>query len=128
MAEPGQDSRIKPAARKGLPKAKQDASVNGAAASNGTAKSASPQTNGKTAPHSLRAVDLGEPTGLTAAMRRLFRNTPSWLTSMLVHVGALLILGVLTLPSPVSEEVGKLISNVSTEQTPIEDINNNNIL
>jgi hypothetical protein len=129
MAEQGQDSRIKPAARKAVPKAKQEAPATGA---NAGAVSNGKQAGSKLAPQSdrsaVRTVDLGEPTGLTAALRRLLRCTPSWLSSMLVHVVALLALGLMTLPSLAPEEIGKLISNVAAEQSSIEDLSNNNVL
>jgi hypothetical protein len=52
----------------------------------------------------------------------LFRNTPSWLTSMLVHVAILLVMGLMTLPE-VTEEVAKLVSSVSSDE-PVEDLEN----
>ncbi len=144
MAEQGQDSRIKPAGRKGLPKARQESSEaapngvagngavgNGASQTNGAQANGAAKQNGhaRAATQAERTARLpAEPDGLTQALRALFRATPSWLTSMVVHVVVLLILGLLTLPGPAADEFGKLISSVTaTEVAPMEDLSSNKL-
>src|SRR5262245_10657055 len=132
MAEQGQDSRIRPAGRKALPKARQDSpaaspqqSANGATSNSATSNGASPKGHAKAASQATRSIRLPEDEqgGLTQAIRSLFRATPSWLTSMVVHVVVLLILCVLTPPGPAADEMSKLISSVaSTEVAPVQDL------
>ncbi len=127
MAEQGQDSRIRPANRKALAKAKPDSSEAAAApkssAQKGSAQSSAAKQNGA-AKSTERALKLpAEPAGLTHAIRSLLRATPSWMTSMVLHVVILLVLGVMTLPEFAPEGIGDLISNVSaTEVSPFEDL------
>src|SRR5688500_4282928 len=111
MAEQGQDSRIKPSSRKG-----------GAPAP--AQRSDQPKRAAQTQPADRKPGIphiTTEPTGLRAAIRALFRSTPSWLTSMLVHVGILMAMGLMTLPE-VTEHVAEMISSVGTEMASPEDI------
>jgi hypothetical protein len=104
-----------------VPRSADNGATSGAtngAAKNGQAKAAAQ------ADRVLQMPD--EPSGLAHAIKALFRATPSWLTSMVVHVVVLLILGVLTIPGPAADEIGKLVSNMAaTEVAPMEDLDSN---
>jgi hypothetical protein len=63
-----------------------------------------------------------EPGGFGAAVGGLMRSTPSWLTSMVVHIVILLVMGLMTYPRQVKETLASLVANASEDAEEIEDI------
>lgn len=86
--------QAKPAARKPIPRTKDNRPSGGAA---GAPK---PLPKGQEPKGHLREEleELSQQGGLMLALREWARQAPSWLTSMVVHVVVLLILGLLWLP------------------------------
>jgi hypothetical protein len=106
-----QDSRIAPKPRKAAPKASQPVALPRNSQANGQ-----PQRRS-----SVATTEATREGGVGAAISGFLRNSPSWLTSMVVHVVALLILGLVMLPE-VSDEVRTLFSHLSEEQGNVEDL------
>ena len=118
-----QGSSTKQSPRKSISKAKkQEADTKSAVKSSAAKKTAAaPGSNGQAKRRSnLSVQESMDNHGLATAIKEFFHHSPSWLTSMVVHVVALLVLGLLMLPQ-VRDEVSRLLADVD-EVTEVEDV------
>jgi hypothetical protein len=118
--EPTKETQAAPPPRKALPKAAaENAAPNGRPAPRKDA-GANGQANADGRPH-LELDQSPRRFGLGAAIKNFLRQSPSWLTSMVVHVVLLLVLGLVIMPTEVKNEIQHLMSGLGDDSAPIDD-------
>jgi hypothetical protein len=77
---------------------------------------------GAAAPLPALMIDEEDEGGFMAAMHTMVRTTPSWLTSMVVHVVALLVLGLITVPRISDDQFNDLVVDSVDPGEQIEEL------